>query len=139
MWRRSTAPCGTSWLICSHNSALAGTALLRMETNGERRAVTSESPTSRAPMRCPFPFNDARVTCFINAPAAGRSFRECAESNERSPVWNAAANSTVENLIAARSFDLCKEPGRPPRSQQHRVVALVEVYELRPPPNELAS
>ena len=87
----------------------AAAALRRMGPNGGRRAGTWELATSHELMRCPSRFNGARVPSFINARAAGRSFRECAELNERSPVWNAVANSTAESLIAARSFDLCKE------------------------------
>ena len=103
--RRSTARCGMSWLICSPNSAPAAAGSRRTEPNGEKRAGTWELATNRALMLCPFRFNGARAVSFINARAAERSFRACAESNERSPVWIVAGNSTAENSIRARSCD----------------------------------
>src|SRR5437773_2298943 len=76
-----------------------------MEPNGGKRAGTWESATSRALMLSPFRSNDARVVSSMHARAVERSFRECAELDERSLVWIAAANSTAENLISAPSFD----------------------------------
>ena len=106
--RRSTAPCGTSWLICSLNSAPATAGLRRMEPSGGKRAGTWELATSRELMRCPFRFNGERVASFMNVPGVERSFHACAELNERSPVWTAAVNITAESSRAARSCGLCQ-------------------------------
>ena len=104
MPRKSIAPCGTNWPICSPSSGRRVAAFLHMDANGKKPAVISASRMKRAATACLSPSGNGRGVIFIVANVAAKSSRASGASSAPWPVSNAAENSTADSTTPSHGY-----------------------------------